>query len=259
MTAARSRRPKGSNRATPSHPRCSVVTSPSRARGQLDAVTATIEREAGVAANLGKTRVYHARGGPAPPGIHELGEDVWRGDKPPAQRGIVALGVPIGHEEFIRSCASGRLEKERRLLLQLPQLPDLQCAWLLLLFCVAPRAQHLLHTVPPAAIAEYARAHDNAVWQTMQDMLGGREADAEAAQHQARDIAFLPASLGGLGLLHAERISPAAYGAAWADALPVLQQRCPEAVERCLQELEAGNQAAAPSLQAAAAAGVGSW
>ncbi|CAE7599317.1 unnamed protein product [Symbiodinium natans] len=120
-----------------------------------------LDPEAGVAANLGKTRVYHARGGPAPPGIHELGE-------------------------------------------------------------------------------------------TMQDMLGGREADAEAAQHQARDIAFLPASLGGLGLLHAERISPAAYGAAWADALPVLQQRCPEAVERCLQELEAGNQAAAPSLQAAA-------
>ena len=41
-----------------------VVTSPSRTRGQLDAVTATIEREAGIAANLGKTRVYHARGGP---------------------------------------------------------------------------------------------------------------------------------------------------------------------------------------------------
>ena len=74
-------------------------------------------------------------------------------------------------------------------------------------------------------------------------------------QSQARDIAFLPASLGGLGLMHAERLSPAAYWAAWADALPVLQQPCPRRRERCLQELQAGSQAAAPSLQAAAAAG----
>ena len=86
-------------------------------------------------------------------------------------------------------------------------------------------------------------------------MLGGHTADAEQSQRQARDIAFLPASLGGLGLMHAERLSPAAYWAAWADALPVLQQRCPEAAARCLQELRSGNQAAAPSLQAAAAAG----
>ena len=197
---------------------------------------------------------YHAQSGPAPPGIRELGEDVWRGDKPPAERGFVALGVPIGHHEFIRSCANARLEEERRLLTQLPQLPDLQCAWLLLLFCAAPRAQHLLRTVPPAIVA-YVRDHDEEVWRTLQDMLGGHTADAEQSQRQARDIAFLPASLGGLGLMHAERLSPAAYWAAWADALPVLQQRCPEAAARCLQELRSGNQAAAPSLQAAAAAG----
>ena len=48
-------------------------------------------------------------------------------------------------------------------------------------------------------------------------------------------IQVLPASLGGLGLSHAECLSPAGYWVAWADALPVLQQRCPEAVERCLQ------------------------
>ena len=222
-----------------------VVTSPSRARDQLDAVTATIEREAGVAANLGKTRVYHARGGPPPPGIRELGEEVWRGDKPPAERGFAGLGVPIGHQEFIRSCASNRLEEERRLLAQLPQLPDLQCAWLLLLFCAAPRAQHLLRTVPPAAIAEYARAHDDEVWRTLQDMLGGQTADAKPAQRQARDIAFLP-SLG-----------------AWASCMPsafVLQPTGQHGRAQCQccnnGAQQAGSQAAAPSLQAAAAAGV---
>ncbi|CAE7256258.1 ccdc135 [Symbiodinium natans] len=43
----------------------------------------------------------------------------------------------------------------------------------------------------------------------------------------ARDIALLPASLGGLGLSQATRTSPAAYWAAWADALIVLRARCP--------------------------------
>ena len=45
-----------------------------------------------VAANLSKTRVYNRDGGPAPPGIAELGANVWRGDAPEAERGFVALG-----------------------------------------------------------------------------------------------------------------------------------------------------------------------
>ena len=56
--------------------------------------------------------------------------------------------------------------------------------------------------------------------------------------------------------MHAERLSPAAYWAALVDALPALQHCCPDAAQRCLQELQSGSQAAAPSLQAAAAAGI---
>ena len=107
------------------------------------------------------------------------------------------------------------------------QLPDVQCAWLLLAFCAAPRAQHLLRNVPPADILPYARGHDDAVWAVVEGLLGDQgpgEGDDWAA---ARQVVFLPPSLGGLGLLAAERVSPAAYWAAWADALPVLRQRYP--------------------------------
>eukprot|EP00439_Symbiodinium_sp_Y106_P003771 s5894_g1.t1 len=55
-----------------------------------------VERGAGVEANLGKTRVFNAAGGDAPPGVDVLGPDVWCGHLPPEQRGFVALGVPIG-------------------------------------------------------------------------------------------------------------------------------------------------------------------
>jgi len=63
----------------------------------------------------------------------------------------------------------------------------------------APRINkpmHLLRNVPPADILSYAGGHDD--WTA------------------ARQVVFLHPSLGGLGLLAAERISPAAYWAAWA-------------------------------------------
>ena len=76
----------------------------------------------------------------------------------------------------------------------------------------------------------------------------------ESVKLMAR-LALLPARLGGLGLQCAERVAPAAYWAAWADALPVLRLRRPEAAARCLAELEAGPASFALCLRAAAAAG----
>ena len=126
-----------------------------------------------------------------------LGPEVWRGSRPPQQRGFVALGTPIGTPEYVRAWGAERLEAEDTLLRQLPKLPDLQCAWLLLSFCAAPRANHALRTVPPDLLAPYTAARDAAVWGTLQACLG---ASAEDEACPARDIALLPASLGELGL-----------------------------------------------------------
>ena len=139
-----------------------LVTTPARSREELDVVTASIETRAGVAANLGKTRVYNRAGGPAPPGVAEL--SVWRGDAPEEERGFVALGTPIGHPTYVAAHTHTRLLEEARLLQELPLLPDLQCAWLLLSMCASPRADHLLRTLPPDLSASYARGHDDAVW-----------------------------------------------------------------------------------------------
>ena len=144
-----------------------VVTTPARAREALDVVTTSIQDRAGVAANLGKTRVYNRAGGPAPAGIAELGEAVWTGNAPEAERGFLALGTPIGHPAYVASHTDARLREEALLLQELPLLPDLQCAWLILAMCAAPRADHLLRTLPPDLSASYARGHDDAVWQCL--------------------------------------------------------------------------------------------
>ncbi|OLP92141.1 hypothetical protein AK812_SmicGene26092 [Symbiodinium microadriaticum] len=61
--------------------------------------------------------------------------------------------------------------------------------------------------MPPSASAAYARGHDDAIWATLQTMLGG-VGDREAVQ--ARLLAALPGALGGLGLQSAQLTAPAA-------------------------------------------------
>ena len=91
-------------------------------------------------------------------GVAALGPEVWRGERPPWERGYVAFDTPIGMPEYVRSWGAERLEVEDELLRQLPLKPDLQSAWLLS-FCAALRANHALRTVfLPDLIAPYAVA-----------------------------------------------------------------------------------------------------
>ena len=224
-----------------------VLTTLPRARVARDVVAGAVEAGCGIASNHGKTRIFGWSNAPAPPEVADLGPDVWRGNKPPHQRGFVVLGAPIGHPAFIQAWADERLQ-ERRLLHELPELPDLQCAWLLLALCASPRANHALRTLPPSEVAGYAAAHDAALWDTFLSCIGGApEHDA----HAAWLIAGIPATLGGLGLQSAARTSPAAYWASWADALPVIRARRPHFAAACVAELDGAVACRSMSLQQA--------
>ena len=196
-----------------------------RARPARDVVVEAVEAHCGIA---GKTKVRFANG-PAPGSVADLGEEVWRGDKPPAARGVVVLGTPLGHLDFSSTWSEGRVREEQLLLDQLP----------------SPRANHALRTVPPNHVAAYAVAHDEALWDTLVRCLGGAPADLE---RDARTLAFLPAALGGLGL----QATTVGYWAGWADALPVIQARCPEAAQICVAALEQPSVSTAPCLRSAA-------
>ena len=121
-----------------------VVTTAPGARRALDTVTGAIAAHCGIAANLGKTRVFNFAGEPAPGNIAALGDGVWRSDKATHERGLVVLGTPIGHSDFVRTWSQNRVATERVFLDMLPRVPDLQCAWLLLAMC-APSQSHPPH------------------------------------------------------------------------------------------------------------------
>ena len=90
-----------------------LLPEPTRARAPMDLVTGTAEAHTGIAANLGKTRVFNNAGGPPPPGVAALGSEVWRGERPPQERGFVALGTRIGTPEYVRTWGRGKIRSCR--------------------------------------------------------------------------------------------------------------------------------------------------
>ena len=166
----------------------------------------------------------------------------------------MVLGSPLGTQRFAEEHGRGKLDKELDLLELVAQVPDLQCAWVLLLLCCAPRANYSLRTQPPAQAAAYAALHDTLVWETLCKLLG-RE---DLAQHHQLDsrhawLAQLPMRLGGCGLRSALRTAPAAWWASWADTLLMIRARDPEEAEKLYQQLR-GESTATPSVAAVHAA-----
>ena len=120
-----------------------------------------------------------------------------------------------------------------------------------MLFCAAPRCNHLLRLVPPALTRVYAEDHDAAILRCLAALLlqdpDGQLPDA------AVGIAALPLRLVGLGLHPAAGNRHAAYWASWCDSLPVIQARAPAVAATLTLALGRGG-AGAPALAAAAQA-----
>ncbi|CAK0876826.1 unnamed protein product, partial [Prorocentrum cordatum] len=153
---------------------------------------------AGIEANLGKCRMWN-RGAPR----------------------LMVLGTPLGTAAFAARLTQQRTDEERSFLQELPNLPDLQCAWALLLYCA----------------------------EALHDLLDFDPAPAEA--ERLSRVSSLPLGLGGLGLRSAARTAECAYWPSWADALPMLRQRNPTAATELTAALRAGTGAAASCLQEA--------
>ena len=135
------------------------------------------------------------------------------------------MGSPLGSLAFIEAHSQKRLEEERKLLDKLNNKLKLQTAWLLLYYCAAPRANHILRTLPPAASCRYAAAHDQAVLDTFGNMFSLEPATINDFVNRSR--IEMPMRFGGLGLRNSQRTAPAAYWASWADSLETLSTRVP--------------------------------
>ena len=100
---------------------------------------------------------------------------------------MVILGTPVGSPEFVQRFLGNRLDVQTRFWDRLKQVPDLQAAWLLLLYCAVPRANHLIRAIPPDLVANYAQAHDGGIWATFLDLIGQAPRPARDPAHEGAE------------------------------------------------------------------------
>ena len=105
----------------------------------------------------------------------------------------------MGSQEYVERLAQERLDDEERLWNAISWVPDLQCAWQILVQC----ARDLVATTscgqcPPSQSEVYAIGNDDGM-STMHALLGGFTGTPEQ-KTRANMIALLPTGLEGLGL-----------------------------------------------------------
>ena len=124
-----------------------IITTPERTRASYDIVAEVVPRRTGIALNREKTRAWCRAVIPAPADVLDLGPEVWRADREPAERGLRVVGTPLGSAEFVAAFLQSRIGEERRLIDALPAIRDPQCTWLITRLCAEPRANHILRTL----------------------------------------------------------------------------------------------------------------
>ena len=92
-------------------------------------------------------------------------QPVWTGDAnlPPDARGLMILGTPHGHPDYVARLLLELSRDHRRLLDAINDLPELQSAWLVLSLCASTRSNYYLLALPPSLSAQFANWHDEAM------------------------------------------------------------------------------------------------
>lgn len=234
-----------------------VLCAPGRAHHLFVELQAGLWRHAHITLNHAKTRLWNLAGAPPagwplPPAPPAPEHAVWVGDPalPEANQGLVVLGTPVGHPQFIAHHLAQTRQKHHHLFEAIPTMPSLQAAWLILLFCASPRANYLLRALPPAHTDAFAAGHDDAVLRCLRALLGLSMPDPPLLARRAA----LPLSHGGLGLRSAHALRASAYWASWADSLPAIRARWPAVADRLCQLLDGEARARPDCVQAAAEA-----
>ena len=161
----------------------------------------------------------------------EGGDPVWVGDWAllPDQQGLVVLGTLLGTDAFVQRQLRIKHVARDRLLERIPHVEDPQASRLLLrCYCAAPRANYLLHVLPPLVTTELSHG----AWPGFSARRTPRCQKTPQVQPNLRR------GLGDLACVRCARADcHAAHWASWCDALPVVCDRARQVAQRILQAL----------------------
>ena len=132
-----------------------VVSGPDRVGDVHAALEEELFTHCHIRVHAGKTRMWNVAGIRRDAcdvleclaACHDSGP-VWRGsDVHTYQQGVKILGTPLGHADFVQAELESVAMDHQGLLHQIPGVPDVQAAWLLLLHCAQARANHMLRMI----------------------------------------------------------------------------------------------------------------
>ena len=103
---------------------------------------------------------------------------------------------------------------------RIPLVPDLQCAWSLLLHCAPAKATYFIKAVRPECSFSFARLHDEG-----RCLCRSLDIPRDLVAQLIKDSCTLPQVLGGLGLRSATMSREAAFWGSWADAVQKIHER----------------------------------
>ena len=113
---------------------------------------------------------------------------VWKGNPQlhQGQQGIKILGVSVGRKEFLEHELDSRASSQAELLEKIPRVKDLQCAWLILLYCCVSRSNFFIRAVSPDHSLQFAQRHEEQIWRCLTTLIGvAPEATSESARYAA--------------------------------------------------------------------------
>ena len=176
-----------------------VICAPDRAGDVHKILQEELWRHAKIQVHHGKTKMWNRSGTPA--GVEELTASarvldpnalVWRGNHalPTSSRGFKVLGVPIGHPDFVEEFLARKTREHELLFERIPAMEDLQSAWLVLLFCAAPRANFWLRSVRPELVQQFAASHDANTWGCLARLIGVQEPSAHSQVMASLQFSF---------------------------------------------------------------------
>ena len=223
-----------------------IKSSPDRAVECSHILRQELWQHCRISFNNGKTRLWNRAG--LFPRDCEILEDaarlvdpyalVWKGDPdlPLSQQGIKILGVPVGRKEFIEHELDSRATCHAELLEKIPYVKDLQCAWLILLYCGVSRANFFIRAVSPDCSLQFA---------TDTRRKSGDALPLQSACCQ-RQFQIPPKPLPRCpclqeGCRSSVRLRHAAHWASWADSIKMIGERHPEVAATILRAVDGNN------------------
>ena len=209
-----------------------VTAQPARIRQLYNTLAQCLALHAGIRLHAGNTNLECCRHRAAQrqrPCIHGCGLARRRQPAPTPAR---AQGPDI---KYIQTELRQLQAKQQPLFEALPDVPDLQTSWLLLLYCASPRVHYALRGVRPDLTRHFATEHDNAMHTCLARLL---QQPNNELPRPAIDTARLALQQGGLGLRSAHAHTAAAHRASWQDATPVLRQKMPQVFDTIQQQIE---------------------